>query len=163
MTTVPLAVVPELRKRGLLTSAELWPFLRRMAIAMSGVAVAIGCVAFFIPDSLGQAFLGDSWPVVRPLLPVTATEYAALAWFSAAAGGLIAQARSGALLQIRLQFSLVTLVAGVAAAAIWGQALGVAMGLALAAIVAAVVGRAMFLHPPPPKSQVLAQRGKEAE
>ena len=147
MSAIPLAVVPELRRRGALTSVELWPFLRKMAVGMSGAAVAVGCIAFLVPQGLGAAFLGDSWPVVRPLLPFTAVEYGALAWLSAATGGLIAQARSGALLQIRLVFSLVTLVAGSAAALIWGQPLAVAVALAVAAAVAAVAARTMFLRP----------------
>lgn len=163
MSAIPLAVVPELRRRRLLTSVELWVFLRKIAVAMSSAAVAVGVLSFFVPDGLGRAFLGESWSVVRPLLPITATEYAALAWLSAAAGGLRVQARSGPLLRIRLVFALLTLLAGSAAAVIWGQAVAVAWALALAAGVAAVVARAVFLRPRSACLLASAKRPQDAE
>ncbi len=148
LSALPLIVVPELRRRGELTSVSLWASLRKIAFAISFVAISVGVVTLFIPDELGQVFLGSSWYVVHPLLPITATEYAALAWLVAATTGMRAQARSGALLRIRLVFSIGALLFGCGAAIIWGKAPAVALALALAAGVAAVVGRAMFLHSP---------------
>lgn len=148
ISAISLAVVPELRRRGQSSASATWGALRKIALPMSALALAIGIVACVIPQGWGEVILGESWTVVRPLLPITATEYAALAWFSAASGGIMAQGRSADLLKLRLVFACGSVALGLVAALLLGSARAVAGALALTAILVAVYARRMLLRVP---------------
>lgn len=145
MTVIPLAVVPELRRRRTVSPVRLWRALRRLAIALSCLAVVVGLAALLVPSSWGTWVLGDSWRVSQPLIPILAVEYAGLAWISAVGGSLRAQGRSDALLQLRVILSVVGFVGAVVAAAVFQDARAVATALAAAAIISAIWGRKVAL------------------
>lgn len=51
--------------------------LRRCALdaaLLGGLALPVLGLLAAVPDTVGSAMLGDTWPVVRPILPVTAVE-----------------------------------------------------------------------------------------
>lgn len=148
MSAIFLVVVPELRRRGHPSAAATWRPLRKLAFPMSASAVAFGISALLIPRGWGELILGDSWTVVQPLLPITATEYAALAWLSAAIGGIMAQGRSADLLKLRLVFAGGSVALGSIAAMATGSARVVAGALAFTAVVAAVYARMILLKDP---------------
>lgn len=143
MSAIPLAVVPELRRRTDQSVASQWTTMRKIAIGMSLLSGSIGIVATLIPSSVGVLLLGESWSVVRVLLPITAIEYVGLAWLSAAIGVLRAQARSGALVRVRLVQAIATAAAGCAAAFAFESAQAVAVGFACAAFMTAYLARRM--------------------
>lgn len=148
LSAIPLVAVAELRRHGTVNGAEMWRSLRKIALPMSALAVGIGMSASMVPTNWGELILGDSWTVVRPLLPITAIEYAALAWLSAAGGGLRAQGRSSALLKLRVVFAGSSIVLGSLAAIVTGSVRMVAVALAVAAVMSAVLARHMLLRDP---------------
>lgn len=139
MSAIPLALVPELRRQRKVSVVETWKPLSMVAFGLSLLSVSVGIVAFLIPQTWGEFFLGESWRVVRPLMPVTATEYAALAWLTAVGGALMIQSRSGDLLKIRIILSGVTLGGAVLGAAIFGSYIAVAVALAIASATVALL------------------------
>ncbi len=147
--SIPIAVVPDVRLRGLETSEEIWRYMRRIAIPLSAFSLLIGAVSLVVPDALGRIMLGDSWTVIQPLLPVTATEFAFLGWLNCLNGGMRAQGRSGELLKVRLVFAGASLVLGCGAAVVFGTAMGVALSLVGAAAVAVVYSRVRMFAPAP--------------
>jgi len=147
MTAVTLAVVPELRRTGPSVSAvRAWRHLRKVAIALSALAVIAGVVAWLLPAAWGARLLGDTWSVVREIIPLTAVEYVALAWLAASAAGLRAQGRSGSLLRLRAVFTALTLGLACSGALLAGSVWGMSLGLAIAAIVGAILGRHVLLR-----------------
>lgn len=149
MSAIPLAMVPELRRRGKPSVASVWRPLRNLAIPMSAFAIAIGAIALAVPQAWGELILGDSWTVVRPLLPITATEYAALAWLAAARGGIRALGRSSDLLILQLVFAGSSIAFGSLAAIVSGSIRMVAIALSIAAVVAAAYARFWLFRIPP--------------
>lgn len=144
MSAITLAVVPELRRRGALSAAAIGPPLRNIAILMSVFSLALGLFALAVPRAWGELILGDSWNVVRPLLPITASEYALLAWLSAAGGGIRAQGRSSDLLRLQLVFAGSAVVLPSIAVILGGSVRMVAIALVVAAGIAAVAGWLML-------------------
>jgi hypothetical protein len=112
--------------------------------------VLVGFSAFALPNAVGAALLGESWSVVRPLLPITSVEYAALAWLSAANAGILVRGGSHDLLAVRAVFALCALVLGTLSAAVARTPEAVAMALAASAIVASVFAyRVLVRHNDP--------------
>jgi hypothetical protein len=149
LQSIPLAVVPEVRLRGLTASRELWLFMSRLARPVSAFAVLVGVAALAVPHQAGELVLGDTWKVTRPLLPATGVEFALVAWLNAANGALRAQARADQLVHNRILFATASLVLGCGSAIAFRSALAVAIGLAVAAGVAALRARAVLLRPGP--------------
>jgi len=146
ISAMALAVVPELRRRGDVSSMAIWSLLRKIALPTSVLALAIGGIALLVPQGWGELILGDSWTVVRPVLPLTAMEYAALAWVSAASSGMMTQGRSITLVKLRLLTSGMSVALGSAVAIVAGSAVAVAGALVVAAVMAAVYGRLVLLR-----------------
>lgn len=147
MSAVAVAVVPELRRDdAALTAERAWRHLRRLAMALSAVSLFIGAVMWLTPASVGALVLGETWPLAHAILPITAAEYAALSWATAAASGLKAQGRSAELLRLRVILTILTLLLSLAGALMVREVWGASIGLALAAIAAAVLGRRTLLE-----------------
>jgi hypothetical protein len=106
---------------------------------MSLLALAVGSIGLWLPPAIGASVLGATWTVAAPLLPITGTEYAALAWVSVMYTALRSQGRSHALLKTRIFHAGISLTLAVGAAAVWREAVWVAVALAVAAIVSAVL------------------------
>jgi hypothetical protein len=147
LQSIPLAVVPEMRLRGLSAGRDLWLFMSRLARPVSACAVLLGVIGLLVPHQVGELVLGDSWRVTRPLLPATGVEFALVAWLNAANGALRAQARADQLVRNRILFAGASLVLGCGAAIAFRSALAVAIALAVAAGIAALRARVVLLHP----------------
>jgi O-antigen/teichoic acid export membrane protein len=149
MSAIALAVVPELRRDDEHLSAErAWRHLSKLAIAMSALSLGIGVVAWLTPSAVGRLLLGDTWSLAHTILPITAVEYAAIAWVTSAANGLRAQARSGELIRLRAILTTLTVAFSVIAALVVREVGAVSVALACAAIVTAVLGRRNLLVTP---------------
>ena len=119
-----------------------------MSFVMSSAAFSLApSPGFFRPRSglCSWASLG-LW--FHQIIPITALEYAALAWLTGSAAALRAQGRSQSLLRLRTIFSTFTLIFAGLGASLVGDVWGVAAGLALAAISGAVLGGRLLLGPP---------------
>lgn len=140
IASMPLVVVPELRRLSDATPSAYWRPMGRVALVMCTIPVAVGMLSVFIPDVWGEVLLGPTWLVAQPLLPVTAIEYVALTWSYSADTILRAQANSHAVLTRQLVHSALITGGATIAAITFGSAIAVATGLALGASVAAAVG-----------------------
>lgn len=141
LRSLPLAVLPEVRRRGLDRPDLVWPFLARLALPLSACSVLAGLASLVVPAGLGHHLLGESWTVIRPVLPLTGLEWALIVWLAAATGSLQALERAGEVLRVRLVFGGLALVLGCAAAIVVRTPAAVAAALCLAAL-----GAALFAH-----------------
>jgi hypothetical protein len=141
LSTIPLAVIPELRRRRPTSAVELWRPLKSIAWLLSVTSVVMGVTACLIPSAWGKLLLGESWRVARPLMPVVATEYAALAWLTVLAAALITEGRAVDLLKVRLLLSGMSLCGAIMAAAVFSSAMAVAIALAASSATVALWGR----------------------
>ena len=137
MAAIPLVVIPE-AIRSHQTPTQTWAALRRIAVPMSIVALFVGVVGHYLPSHVGALLLGETWPVVQPLLPITAVEYAALAWVSVMYSYLRSQGMSRTLLRARSWHVGCSILLSGAAAWFTNSARGVAVALAVTALVIVV-------------------------
>ncbi|MDQ7908214.1 hypothetical protein RB614_27180 [Phytohabitans sp. ZYX-F-186] len=102
---------------------------RRVALLAAGPAalVALGCA--LVPDRVGRLVLGGSWSAARPLVPVLALEAVAGLLAAVAYAGHRVERRAGRALALGATLGAVR-VAGLAAAGVWWDALGVAACMA---------------------------------
>ena len=113
------------------------------------VPVALWCVLLLAaPASLGTLVLGESWSVVRPILPWTSLEYCALALSAPAVIGLRGRAASGPYLKLRSTFAGLVVAFGVSAAFFLRDVSAVSGGLAVAALVYAIYAWLLLLRTP---------------
>ena len=140
MAAVPLAVVPD-TSRSARSAESTWGALRRIGWLLFALALTVGLIAPVLPDWLGAAMLGDTWAVASPLLPITALEYAGLAWVSVTYTLMRALGRSSALLRARCLHSALSLTLALTAAVLWQSAIAVAWGLAVTAYLTALAVR----------------------
>lgn len=123
--------------------------LRRVAIAASSVlAVAsagFGFALWFLPEGVGQAFVGANWADARPLLPIMAVAIAGRAVVVGAAAASRAMGEAKRLLATRAVVAPVSVLSGVVGAAVLG-AVGAAISFALTAVLSAVLYWRQFLQ-----------------
>lgn len=141
LRSVPLAVLPEARRRGLDRPELVGAFLARLALPLSLCSVLAGLASLAVPDGLGRLLLGESWAVIRPILPLTGVEWAFIVWITAATAGLQVLERASDVLRVRLVFGALALALGCSAALVLREPAAVAGGLCLAAL-----GAALFAH-----------------
>jgi len=144
VSAIQFAVIPELRRRGLPVQA-LWSALVRIALPMSVVSLGIAAVSLLIPASWGHILLGDSWTLVRTVLPIMGAEYAAISWYAAVAAGLTVRAKSGSLLALRTTHVALSAVAVVLGAGVFMSVRVVATGFVAAVVFATLGGRRALL------------------
>ncbi|MFL0534491.1 hypothetical protein ACH0BW_01230 [Micrococcus luteus] len=121
------------RRRGVAAGST-----RHLVLAMVLMAVPMLVVVNWIPDTLGEAVLGDTWGVAKPLLPIMSVE-AVLAMLSAIAfAGHRSLAAHGRTLRIRCAVSPVRLLFIVGGGA-WAGPLGAAWGTLIATVTSSAV------------------------
>jgi hypothetical protein len=146
LRSIPIAVVPEIRRRGLKKPRTVWPFMSKIAWPLSALSVALGVGSLLVPTRIGEFILGESWNVVAPILPLTGMEWAMIVWMGAATGALQSLDRPSEVLKIRLLFLSLAVVLGTTSALISGRAAGVATALCVAALGAALYARRRLLR-----------------
>jgi len=135
---MPLFAVPEavhLRRR---SPAALMRFCLLVGGGLALLAVAWGVVLLLLPDQVGRALLGSTWPAAREVLPAVTVAAAAGGAQAGALVGLRALASAKRSLAARLASSTLVFVGGVGGAmlagavgAAWGMAAGVSFGTLL--------------------------------
>ncbi len=147
ISATQLSVVPELRRRNLSVDA-LWSRLWRIALPMSSISLTIGIASMLVPATWGEIILGNSWGVVRGLLPITGAEYGAVCWIAAISAGLTVRGRSGARLRLGIGLVALSAIGVIFGALVLSSVVAVAAGLFVSAVVASVGGLWALLHDP---------------
>lgn len=143
--TIPMAVVPEAVRMGPDRSRRLFT---AVGAGFATLALLWGVTLFLLPDAIGGALLGESWPLVQAIVLITAIEYVGLGYLAVAHSRLRVQGRLKMVAQLRLAYSLATLALPVAAVLVWGTAVAAAIGLAASSLAFAAA------------SQVIARRSR---
>lgn len=108
----------------------LVPALLGMGALLAVLALALGGAVLLLPDAVGQAITGASWPSVREVMPFMMIFVAATGLTEAARVGLRIAAASKRSLAARAM-SAPMVVTGAVVGAVLGDAKGAAMGLAV--------------------------------
>lgn len=131
--------VPEGARVRAEADGSLYRLIRNLAIALPLMALAWVGVLTLLPDRLGEAILGDSWPAAHHLILIVGLSIAVTGIIAAADGGLRALAAARRGLRAR-----VTLLPLVAVAGLGGAAAGGAAGCAGGLLVANSIGAVIF-------------------
>jgi len=109
-----------------------------VSVGLSLATLAWGAIMFFLPDTWGEALLGDTWANAHRVVIPAAISYAMLGGGMGAAIGLRAMAAATESLQARTSSTICTIAGGVLGAwtggmvgAAWGLAAGAAIGAGL--------------------------------
>jgi O-antigen/teichoic acid export membrane protein len=95
-----MTVLPKMRDLTLTSAGKLWWAARRFG-AVAGLALAIGLALTFVPVSVGQALVGDSWEIAAPVVLAVAVYAAASALGRAATLTMLTSRASGLLVAVR--------------------------------------------------------------
>ncbi len=135
------AAVPEGVRMTTSSGEDVRPMCRRLALVLTGLALAWVLALVLVPDWVGTAILGESWDAARPLLPVLGVATAAIGVLSAADSGLRSLANAPRSLRARLGMLPLTVGGGLGGALVagaWGSAVGL--------LVANCVGSGIFWY-----------------
>lgn len=106
LTAVPLLMLPRLVREGAPTFAHAMGRLRPINMGLSGACLAVSAGAPFVPDSIGEILLGDSWTPTQRVLPLLAVQFALQPWALSITTGLKLIGRSHLLVPLRAVRSL---------------------------------------------------------
>ncbi|MEZ0492486.1 hypothetical protein AB2L28_09585 [Kineococcus sp. TBRC 1896] len=139
MLTVPATIlstglmsfaVPELARRRARTSQGTWKWA---ALAISGLVVVTGVVwgslFLLLPDSVGQALLGDSWAGTREVLVAIIVGQAGSALSVGPAAVLYANEGAKVTIRLHTVYAVLLITLSTVGALLWG-AVGTAWGMA---------------------------------
>lgn len=136
IAAAPAAAIPE----GVRLHRRSPPTVMRMLAVLSGglscAAMLWGAALLLLPESVGRALLGASWPAARPLLLPLALATVAVGASTGAIVGLRVLASAARSLRVRLIVTPTTFglaVAGVVLGGARGAAIGIAVGASIAA------------------------------
>lgn len=121
-------------------------FCALVAAAMMALVLAWGAVLLILPDSVGAAAFGSSWPGIRSVLAWTVAEYVWVAASAAAILGLKVRRQVGGLVRTRAIAAGTTVVAGTIAATTLRETVAVAGALAASAFLTAAVSWLLLLR-----------------
>jgi hypothetical protein len=138
LNAVPLMVIPHAVRTGQ-SLQQVWRTLRRYATSLSLLALMGGALGYLLPLRVGELLLGQSWPSVRLLLPYTALEYAAAAWWLCVLSAFSAQAMSQQVLRARATHAAISVALCAAAALTLPKAEAVAAALAVSQVGALLI------------------------
>jgi O-antigen/teichoic acid export membrane protein len=128
---VSFGAVPEGVRIASAAPDRLRTFVGRLSVCLAGVGVIWAAVVLALPESVGRAILGDTWPSARHLLPLIVVAIVAEGLNVGPWVGLRALAAAGRSLRGRAIIAAVTVAAGTVGAAThgaWGAAAGLAIG-----------------------------------
>lgn len=121
--------LPEAVRRRRASAVDLWRFGRQFGMALASLALLLAIPICLLPDSFGEALLGDAWAHARPLLLPLSILTAARGATVSPLVGLRALEAANRILLARIAFSPLLLLAGITGALVAG-AVGAAWGLA---------------------------------
>ena len=121
-------------------------FCVRVALLAAAAAIAWSAVLLLLPDAVGRAVLGESWPGVRSLLPWTCAEYVFLCISTPSMLWLKVRYAARQMLQRRLFYAGLLVCFGVVAAIFGSSAQYVAAAIAGAALLNVVTGWIVVLR-----------------
>lgn len=134
----PLIIIPEAVRNGT-PPAVVWRRLRLIGVSASLFVLSIGPILTFLPESVGESILGESWIYVRAVLPIVALTHAVMVWNAMAMNFLRFQNRSSLLLYTSATYSVILILLCTAMAFLTKSASGIAIGQAVSAIIMATV------------------------
>lgn len=134
MSALPLVIIPESVRAGS-SEQQVWGKLMKIGLLGSSASLFIGCAVIFVPASVGELFLGESWEPTKVVLPIIAFEYFCNAWLFVAMNFLKFRADSRGLLRARIVYGVVTIILCLVIGLITRSAVGVAIGLATSAAI----------------------------
>ena len=138
LSVVPLAVTPELSRRGLVAGVRV---VRWYCGALALVELGWVLLLVLTPDQVGTRILGDTWPSAQELFPIAVVEALAITLWTACVAVLRVADRTGQALRLRVLYAsgYVALATGAALwlgtpeAVLWGMtAAGIAVAVASA-------------------------------
>jgi O-antigen/teichoic acid export membrane protein len=132
---VGIQVLPLMVRQVSVGAGTVWHTARFTSVGLTTAAAIWGLALVFVPSSVGESLLGESWEATVPLLPVFTWMYVASAAGIGALYGLRALADAQRSLTVRLALSPLVIAAGTVGAAT-GGAQGAALGLAAANTIA---------------------------
>ena len=129
--TISLVLVPEAKRLGMSRARRLFTLT---ALGFAVAAVGWATVLYVLPTQVGEALLGPSWHLVRNVVLIMAIEYVGLGFSSVARATLQAQGRLGAVLSLRVGYSLAVVLLPAVAVVIWPTAAAVTATLAFCSL-----------------------------
>lgn len=133
---VNLALTPAVLRRP--RSTDLGS-ARRVTLAISSTAVCWGLLLAVLPDTLGTAALGDSWPITKSIVLLTATQYVFLAVASGSTLILKVRRKAKTLAWQKLVVALVSITLSILGCVLLDSVAGAALGLAISGVVSVVL------------------------
>lgn len=115
LTAVPLLMMPRIVREGSPTYVDAMRRLRPINMGLSGACVAIGACAPFVPASVGEVVLGESWTPTQQILPFLALQFALQPWALSVTTGLKLIGKSHLLVPLRAARSVGLIVTVVVA------------------------------------------------
>jgi hypothetical protein len=134
LNALTLALVPEVRRRRHARGGHL--LVGTTAAVGGGVLVFGLVVALLLPENVGAAVLGDTWPLTRRILLATAVEYVGITMLTAGIVWCRAKNRVDVALRLQAVQWAALLLAGTLCSALFGTARAVAVGIAIAGVAA---------------------------
>lgn len=125
------AAVPEGARVRAAADGSLYRMIRNLAVVLPALALAWVGALMLLPDTVGRAVLGDSWPAAHDLIVPIGLATAISGVIAAADGGLRALAAASRGLRARVTLLPLVAVGGLGGAAVAGAG-GCAAGLVLA-------------------------------
>jgi hypothetical protein len=123
-------------------------FCVRVALLVGAAVTVWAATVLLLPDGIGRALLGESWPGVRSVLPWTCTEYLFTGLGTAALLWLRVRFAGRQLLRLRLFFAVLLGSFGISAAILGSSAQAVAAAIASAAFINAALTWLVVLKSP---------------
>ena len=123
-------------------------FCVRVALLVAAAASVWSAAVLLLPDAIGRALLGESWPGVRSVLPWTCAEYLFTGVATATLLWLRVRFATRQLLRLRLVFAVLLVSFGIGAAILGSSAQAVAAAIASAALINAALSWLVVLRSP---------------
>lgn len=126
---VPSVMVPQ-NERPTVAPSRVWSLLARIALATASASLVLGVALFFLPQSVGELVLGQTFEATQAIVLIIAVAYAMAAWIVAVAVFLRAFDRGAEARLLTAGSALVLIGTAVGGAVFFGTAAGVATGAA---------------------------------
>ncbi len=132
-----LGAVPEAKRRRPETALR---FLLGLTAALVALSAVWGLLLLVMPDSWGEAILGRTWELAKPILPLLALEYLGLGMWTGATAMLRYSDATRTALRMRLVYAPASLVLPVVALGFLGGVTAFAATLAVLGLLVGVIG-----------------------
>ena len=144
LLAAPLVFIPEAVRLREEDPDRILGLVRRVSFGLAGLALVAGAAVMALPDAVGEALVGSTWPLAQPVLLPQAALMATFGVTAGALAGLRALADPRRSLRARLSVVPLSIVGGVGGAVLTDTAAGALWGLAAGNAVGAVIWWVLF-------------------